>query len=371
MASSEGNGPPGGYDSLVGAVAAWANVGAALWQDMFRAGGFAARDAASGLLQQGAAGRVEQWVRAFAQGTQTYYTEMALLLPRAVDRLSREVDDVARRRWPISPGVAPTHRTMRVIDGVPVALPVRIVDASQAFAFYLVSASHARALLREQALPFSVVDVGNDRTPVAILGVDYRETDLGAYQEFGVCLFVEPVDSNGRTYEMPGTLFASLTVNDRFNVSRATPLWGYNKTYTPHLQLHYTREAARFSVDHHDPGALSVAFPRFGSNRSTELPCYTWGCEERSGGRPAPVKTLIVRSATGEGVQVDGNVELRLGDGTQPRCVCKLESARPQACICLMLRELGLPKQPIANTWAEHMSATCAEGLVVDHDDGG
>lgn len=354
---------------MVGVGEAWVNAGAALWQDLFRAGCFAARDAATGFLQQGGAStRVEHWVRAFARGARTYYTEMAFLLPRAVDRLSREVDDVARRRASVAPGIAPSHRPMRVIDDVPVALPVRIVDASQAFAFYLVSAHHAGSLLRHQALPFAAVDVGNDRTPVAILGVDYRETDLGAYQEFGVCFFVQPVGSNGRGYDMPGTLFASLTVNDRFNVSRAGPLWGYNKTYTPHLQLDCTREAAHFSIDPQDPDALSVTFPRFGSDRSTELPCYTWGVAQGDRATPAPVKTLIVRSATGEGVQVGGSVELRLGDGTRPRCVCKLESARPQACVCLMLRELALSKRPIANTWAEHMSATCAEGLVVRND---
>ena len=369
MAGVEGNGPPGGHDPLIGMAEAWATAGTALWHDLFRAGWFAAQDAANGFLQHGGVpAHVEHWVRAFARGAQTYCTEMAFLWPRAVDRLSRGVDDVARSRTPVAPGVAPKHREMRLIDGVPVALPVRIVDASQAFAFYLVSARHACAFLREQQVPFTAVDVGNGRTPLAILGVDYRETDLGAYQELGVCLFVKPIDSRERSCDVPGTLFASLTVNDRFNVRRAAPLWGYNKTYTPHLQLHYEREAVAFSVDGHDPGALSVTFPRFGASRSTEIPCYTWGVDHDRFHGPAPVKTLIVRSATGEGVQVSGNVDLRLGDGTQPRCVCKLEAAREQACVCLMLRELALPKRPIANTWAEHMCATCAEGVVLRGD---
>jgi hypothetical protein len=336
---------------------------------VIEAGVLAAQDAASGVVREGGVStRPAVWLDAFAGGLQTYLTEMATAGPRAVDRLSREFDEAARRRLRADGGNDPPPREMHVIDGVPVALPVRILDASQAFAFYLVSAERACAMLREQGQPFAAVDVGNGRTPVAILGVDYRETDLGAYQELGVCFFVRPVDARRNLYEMPGTLFASLTVTDIFNVSRATPLWGYYKTYTEHMRLEYTRESARFAVDRDDPHALSVRFPRFGSARSTKIPCYTWGTSPAAAGRPEPVKTLIVRSATGEGVQVAGNVELRLGDGTQARCVCKLKSVRPQPCVCLMLRALDLPDRPIANTWAEHMWADCALGIACPSD---
>lgn len=56
-------------------------------------------------------------------------------------------------------------------------------------------------------------------------------------------------------------------------------------------------------------------------------------------------------------MQIGGSVELRLGDGTQARCVCRLGPGAAQACVCLFLRDLGLPKRPVANGWAEHMDA--------------
>ncbi len=351
-------------DTLLAIGKIYAATGVGVWRSLFQAGVLAARDAADSLTRDhDLPTRPGAWFEALLNGGQTYVTEIASVLPRAIDRLSRELDHAARGRSPVQVDHMPACREMHVIGGVPVGLPVRILDASQAFAFYLVSVERAQAALREQGQPFAAVDIGGGKTPVAILGVEYRETDLGAYQELGVCFFVRPADSRGSPYEMPGTLFASLTVSDRFNVSRATPLWGYYKTYAPHMRLKHTADAARFVVDRDDPGALSITFPRFGFSRSTEIPCYTWGTSRNDAGTSVPLKTLIVRSATGEGMQVSGNVELQLGDGTQPRCVCKLESARPQACVCLMLRDLGLPKRPIANSWAEHMWADCAEGI--------
>jgi Acetoacetate decarboxylase (ADC) len=358
MSSSDGLG------ELLRFGMAYASSGLGLWRDLFRAGVFAAEDAARDAFGENRVPtNLQDWLRAFTRGATTYGTEMATVLPRAVDRLSRQVDHGPR--WPFVTGPrigsAPPLRKTRVIDGAPVVLPVRIIDASQAFAFYFVSAARAQKHLEERTQPFRVVDVGRGRTPVAIFGVDYRETDLGVYKEIGVGLFVRPRDHPS---EMPGTLFASLTVNDKFNLIRASELWGYSKTLAPAMQLRYSSTSAHFAVDGDDSHALSITFPRFGSGRSTEIPCYTWGVGKDDAGVAAPFKTLISRSAIGEGMQFSGNVELQLGDGTQTRCVCKLGPFGKQACVCLMLRDLGLPKPPAANTWSEHMWASCMEAVV-------
>jgi hypothetical protein len=353
-----------GSEELLDLGIAYARTGLGLWRDFFLAGALAVKDAAADAF---GGNRVpanpEDWLQAFVRGATTYGTEMATALPRAVDRLSRNLDDAVRRPSRTAPRIdsAPAHRKMQVIDGVPTVLPVRIIDASQAFAFYFVSAHRAQQHLDAQGQPFRVLDIGGGRTPVAIFGVDYRETDLGAYKEIGVGLFVRPGEHPSET---PGTLFVSLTVNDEFNLIRAPVLWGYNKTLARAMRLTYLREAAHFAVDGGDPQALSITFPRFGSGRSTEIPCYTWGLGRDDAGLTAPLKTLISRSATGEGIQVSGKVELRLGDGTQTRCVCRLGPVREQACVCLMLRDLGLPRCPAANSWSEHMWACCMEAVV-------
>jgi hypothetical protein len=353
-----------GLDELLRFGMAYAKSGLGLWRDLLRAGVLGAEDFARDAFSENRLpGNPQDWLGAFIRGATTYSTELATLLPRAVDRLSREVDYAARRPFWTAPQIdsSPPLRKTRIIDGTPVVLPVRIIDASQAFAFYFVSAARAQKHVDDQAQPFRVVDVGRGRTPVAIFGVDYRETDLGVYKEIGVGLFVRPRHDPS---EIPGTLFVSLTVNDEFNLIRAPVLWGYNKTFAPAMQLRYSHTHAHFAVDGSDPQALSITFPRFGSGRSTEIPCYTWGVGKNDAGVAALFKTLISRSAVDEGIQFYGDVELKLGNGTQKGCVCKLGPGGEQVCVCLMLRDLGLPKPASANTWSEHMGARCMEAVI-------
>ncbi|MGO8917891.1 MAG: hypothetical protein ACLQJR_18470 [Stellaceae bacterium] len=236
-------------------------------------------------------------------------------------------------------------------------MPVRIADASQGWALYFVSAVQAQAHLAKHGQPFTVVDAGGGRTPVAVLGTDYRGCDLGACQEIAVALFVTP---NTDRREMPGLLFLSLTVSDEYGVEPSKVLWGFNKTLAKDLSGSCSAETARFAIDRNDLTALSVSFPRFGSSRSN-MPYYAYGTSKDAAGKQIARKTPISRSATGEGVQIGGAVDLRLGDGTQARCVCRLGPGPAQACVCLMLRALGLPKRPAANGWAEHLSALMPE----------
>jgi len=87
----------------------------------------------------------------------------------------------------------------------------------------------------------------------------------------------------------------------------------------------------------------------------------TWGVRDGT-----PSKMVIARSGSGEGMQIGGNVTLTVGDGTQARCVCRLGGAEwtRQACVCLLLRDLGLPRQAAAaNTWSESMWADCSESV--------
>ena len=135
----------------------------------------------------------------------------------------------------------------------------------------------------------------------------------------------------------------------------------------PELRQAIASKTARdsgYAVDRNDDTALSISFPRFGSGRATDIPIYTYGLHKNAHGKDIPQKTLISRSASGQGEQIAGNVPLTLGDKTQKGCVCKLgPPGVKQACVCLMLRELGLPRPPDANGWLEHMSAYCSAAM--------
>jgi hypothetical protein len=313
-----------------------------------------------------------QVVRSAVSGMWNYYSQMITVLPVALDGLSRNLDRLADGSTAMtSPpvGTAPPKRNARVVDGVPVVLPVRIVDASEGWAIYFFETARVVEELRAQEKnstyvatfneQFTIVDLGG-RTPITILACDYRESDLGVYAEIGVCLQVRP---RGDPTEPPGTFFLSLTVNDHFNVPRATALWGYRKTTANRLRVKYQDRVTHFAVDPGNKNALSVSFPRFGNGRTMDLPIYTYGMSSDAAGEPVPRKSLISRSAYGEGVQIGGNVELTLGDRSQKFCVCKVDAEGLQPCVCRMLRNLGLPQRPAANGWLEHMSAPVSEAF--------
>jgi hypothetical protein len=281
-------------------------------------------------------------------GLRNYAAEMAVAFPAAVDGLSRSLDLLA------SGEVSPPSPKTFLIRAVPLMAPVRIADASQGWAIYFVAAAQVQDHLAKQGQPFTAVDVGNGRTPVIVFGTEYRDCDLGACQEIAVALFVTP---NVDRREPPGLLFISLTVSDEYGIEPGKVLWGFHKTMAKDLVGSRSAETARFAIDRNDPTALSVSFPRFGRARSSNVPYYAYGTSTDLAGNETTRKTPISRSAIGEGVQIGGAVELRLGDGTQPRCVCRLGPGSTQACVCLMLRALGLPRRPAANGWAEHISA--------------
>jgi len=297
-------------------------------------------------------------------GVQNYCAEIATVLPVALDALSRDLDGHVKNYPPElrhSIGAEPPLPRTYMVRDVPVVLPVRIVDASQGWAIYLVEAAKAQAHLDEITEKFTVVDVGGGRAALTILGCDYRETDLGVYREVGIALFVTPRDDPA---EMPGNIFLSLSVNDEFNLHRASALWGYSKTLATHLSVKYHTDRVAFAVDRADSTALTISFPRFGTGRATDIPIYTYGLSKDVAGQHVPQRTLISRSASGQGEQIAGNVPLQLGDRTQTGCVCRLGPPDvKQACVCLILRDLGLPRAPEANGWLENMSAYCSAAM--------
>jgi len=341
------------------------SFGADLWNRSWTMNASYLRRAIDETVKVGLAPRSDgALLQSFMSGVQSYCSELPTVLAVALDTFSRDLDghvrgDLADLRNPV--GNAPPIPKTYMVRGVPVVLPVRIVDASQGWAIYMVSAKKAQEHLDKITEKFTVVDVGGDRAALTILGCDYRETDLGVYKEIGVALFVRPRDDPS---EMPGNIFLSLSVNDEFNLHRASALWGYSKTLAPDLKIAYAADKSDYAVDRNDDTALSISFPRFGSGRATDIPIYTYGLSKNAAGKDIPQKTLISRSASGQGEQVAGNVPLTLGDHTQKGCVCSLgPPGIKQACVCMILRDLGLPRPPDANGWLEHMSAYCSAAM--------
>jgi len=299
--------PPIGSNGLSRLGRAYVSFGAGLWRSVWdinrHYAGRAMRYALQAASDQSPG--IEALSRDLAFGTASYAGEIASVLPVELDALSRQLDaDAREQREPAPPSFdnrPPSPRT-HVVEGVPVVFPVRIVDASQGFAIYFVDAARLQRHLDERGDPFVAVDLGSGRTPLSIMGVDYRQTDLGVYFELGVCALVRP---RGLPTETPGTLFLSLTVSDPFNIPRASALWGYSKTLAPDLAFTYYHRSVHVAIDRRDPTALSVTLPRFGTARSSRIPRYTWG------GRDGPPSQTVV---AGSYIQKVCN-EYRIGKG--------------------------------------------------------
>ena len=74
------------------------------------------------------------------------------------------------------------------IQGREVHVPFEVRDATAAIAFYLVSASAAQALIDASGL--RVARVAPGRTVCTIGALDYKDGEIGAYQEIAITFFV-------------------------------------------------------------------------------------------------------------------------------------------------------------------------------------
>lgn len=106
------------------------------------------------------------------------------------------------------------------IQGHRVRFPVRIEDASVACAAFVVPTARAASVLAGTGLaPVSVAG----RTPAFLLLVDYRRSDLGAYDEVGLAVLARAADGT------VGPCILELPVTQPFTMEAGRTLWGLPK----------------------------------------------------------------------------------------------------------------------------------------------
>jgi hypothetical protein len=245
--------------------------------------------------------------------------------------------------------VGPTH--------APFVVPARILDASQGFAAWYIDCAQAAGLLEPaMAAAFEPVDCGGGRTMVLLLGIDFRVSDFGRYHEIQLALSLSP---RGGVSD-PGAFYARIVVSGTYSIEPGRRAWGLQKDLFEDLNLVYRADSARFFTGHGDAGNFSIRFPRFGRMRSEDvaLPIYALRAPDEADTLEGPVRLVLNRSGSGEGVQVGGSVALSLGSKEAGSCFC---SAPGVACLCETLAVLGLDRAaPAANGWTERMSGTMA-----------
>jgi len=224
-----------------------------------------------------------------------------------------------------------------VFEGREVTLPVVVRDAASAVATYLVPSAPPAAFSPARARGGRAAP---GRALFSIAAIDYRDNDLGDYNEVSLALFVHRRGERaGVPYLGPAldfmrnrvaTYIWKLPVDQRFTCAAGHGIWGFPKS------------VEQIAFETWRPAALPARRGR--TARAHVL-------VSRGGGRTLPDaamatytyidgvlhRTPFVTGATGVGIHL-GGAELVLGD----------PSARRRA------RSLGLPKGALMSVWMEH-----------------
>jgi hypothetical protein len=227
-----------------------------------------------------------------------------------------------------------------LIQGRTVTMPCIVRDACSATATWLVSARAAQALLPGPELEIAEVLPG--RGLLSIACIDYRDNDLGDYNEVSIAFFVRMRgDRKGVPYMnaaidmMRGLLpthIVHLPVNQSFTCEAGQTIWGFPKT-VDEIDFDTSGERARCIWNKDGQNVLKISFPMGGSRAFPEQELCTYSYIEG-----ALHKTPFVSSAENLGVRM-GGVKMELG-------------AHP---IADELRSLGLPKPALISMWMGKM----------------
>lgn len=222
--------------------------------------------------------------------------------------------------------------TSYVIQGRTVTLPCVVRDASSASVIYMVPCEVAQRFVGPA---YETVEMAPGLTQLVVGFVDYRDNDLGDYNEVMIVFMVRP---KGAADGSEGTFIYKLPVNQSFTCEAGCSIWGFPKS-VEEIDVEYRTDRVTCRLVMQGQHVFTLSVPR-GAADAPETPemamtTYTYldgpaSLQFTTGGRGTTV------SAGGDGV------ELTLG-------------AHP---IADDLRALGLPCAPMMCTWMEHMYGT-------------
>jgi len=222
------------------------------------------------------------------------------------------------------------------IAGRTITLPVRVRDASAATVLFEVDAAAAAGLVPGDA--FEIVETGPGRAHLAIVLVDYRDNDLGAYHEVGLTFFVRP-----RAGGEDGTFITRLPVDQPFTCEAGRTIWGFPKT-VEQIDVESTATGSAWTLRMDGQPVLTLRVPRGGTDETPPAPMTAYSLIDG-----VPHATTFTQGGQGSQLVFGGEgVEVTLG--THP--------------ISRELARLGLPAAPVVlSTWLERMQATFGEAV--------
>jgi len=227
-----------------------------------------------------------------------------------------------------------------VIEGRTVPMPVVVRDATSAAATFLVNAAAARRLMPDPAL--DVVELLPGRALLSIACIQYRDNDLGNYNEVSLAFFVRRRDEPrgvpwlGAALALMRSRLATwiwkLPVDQAFTCAAGRGIWGFPKTIE---EIAFTESDGRSSCRLVMEGrhVLTMAMARGGTRTLPDAAMTTYTYLD---GRLH--QTAFASGASDVGIHL-GGVELALGDHP----------------IADDLRGLGLPRRALLGVWLGQM----------------
>ena len=236
--------------------------------------------------------------------------------------------------------MASPARTYAIQDQT-VGFPVEVRDATSGAATFLVPSAAAARLIPDA---FEIAEVLPGRGICSLAMVDYKDNDLGDYNEMAIGFMAVP---KGVRPTLPylgtildlvkGRLASHIThmpVDQSFTRDAGAMIWGYPKT-VQEIDIEYLDGQARARLVYDRQHALTLTLPRGGQRTVPESSITTLSLIEG-----IPHRTLATQRIEGMGIQL-GGAKVELGTGI----------------IADELRSLGLPKRALMSIWMEHMEA--------------
>lgn len=214
------------------------------------------------------------------------------------------------------------------IQGKTVTLPCVVRDAASGTAMYMVSSTEAQRLVPE---PFEVLQPAPGLTQMSLLMVDYKDNDLGDYNEVGIIFFVKP---RGAADDQAGTYIHQLPVNQSFTCEAGCKIWGFPKSVQK-IDMDYRDDSATCRLEMEGRHVFTLTVPRGGDAETPDGASTGYTLIDG-----VPHTNQFTRGGTGEQT-TPGNMGVALELGDHP--------------IAEELRKLGMPKDAILSNWCEHM----------------
>ncbi|MFP6626044.1 MAG: acetoacetate decarboxylase family protein [Deltaproteobacteria bacterium] len=226
------------------------------------------------------------------------------------------------------------------IAGRTVTMPCVVRDAFSVVSTYLVASAPARHLLPGPDIDIAEVLPGKGLLTLAC--IDYRDNDLGGYNEVAISLFVRKRgDRSAPPYlgtaidylrsRLP-TCIIHLPVNQGFTCEAGCRIWGFPKT-VEQIDFSDDHNRCRLVMGGQHVLTFETAAGGSGKTRIPDTPMETYSYID---GRPH--RNPFVSGADGVTLRLGGSsVEL----GSHP--------------IATQLRSLGLPRRPLMTVRMERM----------------